>query len=567
MKQVIGWGVFVLVALGVYLVAGPMALGGPVSYVMVDGASMEPTYQHGDLVIAREQRSYEVGDIVVYDAPVDHQYHVIHRIVDEVEGGFVTQGDNMAGRDAWLVPHDVIYGRALIRVPQGGVVVDVLRRPAIVAAIAGFGTLGLWGSRRRRRRRARRPDARPRSRRRAVREQTSLRGAGPILALLATGVLLLGGATAFMWLQPEERTVMSERTRLEHTGVFGYTASVTPSVIYDSPTLRSPPDGSPAPPIFTSLLRDLRVDFDYTLETVGPAHVEGGLSAHLRVDAGETGWTRTLDLLDPRPFEGTTVSAEFPIDVEAIRSLIATAEAQTGFVPSRYQLAVVARVHLSGEDGGPVDEVFVAELPMELSRTLLTIGETLSASATVTEPEQITVANRIEPFGLSVPVSGGRMVAASALAGLVLIGGTYALTVRRRLGRGPVGWIRLRYGSLIVPVARPLAGAGRPVEVTSISDLVRLARGAEQMIFYDQSTPGQHRFFVPDGAVTYEYRVFYEYRVSTPDQQEAWTWDDGPAFDAAEASNGSDRREPSAEARLRRTQRRSARSGRESIDG
>jgi hypothetical protein len=49
-KQLLNWGVFVLVLLGFYLIAGPTSLGGPAAYVIVDGRSMEPTYQDGDLV-------------------------------------------------------------------------------------------------------------------------------------------------------------------------------------------------------------------------------------------------------------------------------------------------------------------------------------------------------------------------------------------------------------------------------------------------------------------------------------------------------------------------------------
>lgn len=498
----------VLIALAITwsIVLRPDFLGGPASYIIVSGESMEPALRSGDLAVLRKQEDYHPGDVVAF--AVGGGDAVIHRIVGgDAEEGFRTQGDNQERPDLWRPTPDDIGGSMWFSIPGGGRVITYLQQPVLLALIAGIGSLGLFGSRRRRRRRARHLYERPRRKQRATNGDFSLRGAGPMLLILATLTLVVGGGTLFMLLQPEKRVVTSERTRYEHAGEFRYTATVTPSVVYESATVESPPDGSPGPPIYTSLLRNLRVDFDYALKAEGPAQVEGDISAYLSISAGEGGWTRTLSLLDSSPFEGTSASAGFHVDIDRIRSLIAVAEEQTGFSPSRYQLAVVARIDVSGEVEGPVDEVFLAELPMELGSTLLSIDENLVVSEVVTEPEQVIVANHLELVGLSVPVGLGRAVLWTTLAMLLVAGGGYALAVRRSLGRGPVAWIRLRYGPLIVPVTGTSPDQARPVEVTSISDLVRLAKGAEQMVFYDQPGPGEHRFFVPDGPVTYEYRV------------------------------------------------------------
>lgn len=495
----------------------PDFLGGPASYIIVSGESMEPTLYSGDLAILRKQEAYHPGDVVTF--AVGGGDAVIHRIVGgSGEEGFDTQGDNQDRPDLWRPTSADIAGSLWLSIPGAGRVFTYLQQPVLLALIAGIGSLSLFGARHRRRRRARHLDRRPRRRRRSTKEPDSLRGAGPVLLLLAAAVVLVGTGTVFMLLYPDEQTVTSERTLLEHRATFGYTAAVTPSVVYDSAVVESPPDGSPAPPIYTSLLRDLRVDFDYRLEVTTPARVEGDVSAYLRVDAGETGWNRTLTLFDAEPFEGTTASASFPVDVGAIRSLIAIAEEQTGFAPSRYQLAVVARVDISGEADGRLDDVFLAELPMELTSTMLTVSETLNTFETVTESEETMVSNRIELLGLSLPVSLGRTVLGAALGVLLAAGGGYGLAVRKRLGGGPVAWIRLRHGPLIVPVTTPPSQDSKPVEVTSISDLVRLARGAEQMVFHHQASPEEHLFFVPDGAVTYEYRV----STTVPPETGAW---------------------------------------------
>jgi signal peptidase I len=135
MKRLVNWGAFVIVLVAVWALAGPTGLGGPASYVIVDGRSMEPTYSNGDLVIARQQATYDVGDIVVYDAPVDAQFNVIHRIVEPTSGGFITQGDNRDTADGWIAPHDTIHGASWLTIPKGGHIVAFIRQPAVIAGL------------------------------------------------------------------------------------------------------------------------------------------------------------------------------------------------------------------------------------------------------------------------------------------------------------------------------------------------------------------------------------------------------------------------------------------------
>jgi signal peptidase I len=139
MKHLLSWSSFAFAVGITWLYIGPVLLGGPASYVIVDGRSMEPTYQNGDLIITRQQDSYAIGDIIVYDAPVDRQFNVIHRIVEPAIGGFVTQGDNMDRPDGWIAPDETIYGAAWLHIPRGGQIVTFLRQPAAIAGlIAGL---------------------------------------------------------------------------------------------------------------------------------------------------------------------------------------------------------------------------------------------------------------------------------------------------------------------------------------------------------------------------------------------------------------------------------------------
>jgi signal peptidase len=118
----------------------PHALGGPASYVMVRGASMNPTYHSGDLVIVHRAVSYHVGDIVAYKVPqgdVGAGLTVIHRIVGgSSTTGFVTKGDNNPVADDWHPTGADIEGLSWLVMPQMGGVFVFLHDPLPLASLA-----------------------------------------------------------------------------------------------------------------------------------------------------------------------------------------------------------------------------------------------------------------------------------------------------------------------------------------------------------------------------------------------------------------------------------------------
>ena len=107
-RNVVGWlvTVAILVAMGWLLL--PARFGGPVSYVVVRGTSMEPTYHVGDMLYVREQSSYEIGDVIVYRIPEGapgEGVQVVHRLVEiRSDGTFTLRGDN---RDRADLDHPV----------------------------------------------------------------------------------------------------------------------------------------------------------------------------------------------------------------------------------------------------------------------------------------------------------------------------------------------------------------------------------------------------------------------------------------------------------------------------
>lgn len=91
----LGWA---LLALGLVVWAftfRPTQLGGPATYVVVSGDSMEPTLSDGDLVILKAQDAYSVGDIATFAVPEGEPGAgtlVIHLLVDVEGDAFVPQG-------------------------------------------------------------------------------------------------------------------------------------------------------------------------------------------------------------------------------------------------------------------------------------------------------------------------------------------------------------------------------------------------------------------------------------------------------------------------------------------
>jgi signal peptidase I len=136
-------GVMLIIDWGMLL--RPTFLGGPASYIVVSGHSMEPMLHTGDLAVARRQPSYHKGDIVVYQADGGR---VIHRIIGgSAESGFITQGINRKEPDIWRPTPAQIYGSMWFHVPHVGLWVAAFRTPSALGALcAALVALSLFSS-------------------------------------------------------------------------------------------------------------------------------------------------------------------------------------------------------------------------------------------------------------------------------------------------------------------------------------------------------------------------------------------------------------------------------------
>jgi len=145
-----------------FVLLRPLFLGGPASYIIISGRSMEPTLHSGDLALTLREDTYTEGDIVTFRVQGGI---VVHRIVGgTATEGYVIQGDNKEAPDLWRPTADQILGKMWLHVPGAGRYVLALRQPHVFALVVGaIGALVLF------------PPPRPESRRQKRKREKKLK--------------------------------------------------------------------------------------------------------------------------------------------------------------------------------------------------------------------------------------------------------------------------------------------------------------------------------------------------------------------------------------------------------
>ena len=113
----------------------PSSLGGATTFIIVNGNSMEPSYEPGDLLIAREGKP-SVGDIIVYRPDGYGEAKVVHQIVGgDGESGWVMKGQNNDWLDPWKPTNDEVVGIVHVHFPSVGAIAVILLSPILWASI------------------------------------------------------------------------------------------------------------------------------------------------------------------------------------------------------------------------------------------------------------------------------------------------------------------------------------------------------------------------------------------------------------------------------------------------
>lgn len=451
-----------------FLALAPSSLGGTATWVSTTGISMEPDISTGDLVIARPDHSYEVGDVVAYPSDTLEGTVVLHRIVDENDTGFVTQGDN----NYWLDPDyprsSEILGELWLHIPGGGRMLSIFANPLVVASLAlALMTLGWLGTAQVRRRRGR--NAAIPARRRDPRTSTST--FGELVRKVRTEHAAMAAVAAvalsiFAFSQPTT-TAAPQQVDVTHTAELTYSAAVDTPGVYIRDTLQT------GDPVFLSLAPAIDTKAEYRLQ--GDADkVAGTISAAAHVSASN-GWERTIQLTGPHPFTGTAARATARVDLRSVLETVHRAEKAAGTSFGSYTLDVVYDVTMNGEvSGQPVQKTYQPKLSFSLDDVqALPQGTDGDSTNGVVDTAQVAVPG-IAPATVTllrwdIPVTVLRAAAiVLAVAALALI-----LLVRTR-GRQSDDGHAIFAGRLVTAAGFDLAGR-TVVDVQDASSLMRVA--------------------------------------------------------------------------------------------
>lgn len=118
----------------------PMPFG--IGSAVVLSGSMEPELSVGDLIIIKEKKDYEIGDIVVYQ---DNRSSVTHRIIAMDEENVTTKGDANNTEDR-PIRYAQIKGEVLFSIPLLGYAVNFIKSPIGTLFIIALAILLLEGS-------------------------------------------------------------------------------------------------------------------------------------------------------------------------------------------------------------------------------------------------------------------------------------------------------------------------------------------------------------------------------------------------------------------------------------
>jgi signal peptidase I len=478
-----------------YLLLAPTQLGGAVTYVIVDGNSMEPKFHLGDLVLIRTKSSYQVGDAVTYQNAELGKY-VFHRIVSMNLDRFVLQGDNNSWLDTYNPVQDEIIGKLWIHIPKLGRAIEWVRAPlhmALTVALLGGVLMSDM---------ILKPNQSAKKKNRALGNFDGLpQGSLPYVVGVLTLIFL--GLTVFSFSQPLTRP--AENIPYQQDGNFFYSATGTPGV-YDTELVR------PGEPIFPKLTCFMNVGFTYNLTGNGLQEAAGSHQMYARVMDEQSGWLRTIPMSQTTTFTGNSYFANSTLDLCQVQSLVSLVEQETGLHPSTYTLEIVTHVEFAGKiSDNPVHDVFEPSLIFKFDKAhfylaagsaqvdpLHSIKQGMAGSST-------SQTNILSIAGINLDVRLMRVISllglGFALFGCILI----AMNIYNATQQDQDALIRLKYGSMVVNVYESnVQSTASTIDVTSMDDLARLAERHGTMILHMTRDLADH-YLIQNNGTTYRY--------------------------------------------------------------
>lgn len=476
----------------IWFAFAPIAIGGRVSYVMVNGISMEPGFHLGDLTILRRDSDYRVGEIVTYrDSQM--QAYVIHRIIGIDQDQFILQGDNNSWIDAYRPTQEEIIGKLWVHIPKLGKVFTWMRSPLNLALIIGLlgGVLmkGMIKS-----------EKQGQQNRSPEGFSDTLEGG---LYLFGFFALLFLGLAVFAFVRPSTRP--ADKIKYQQESHFSYSATGTP-VLYDSNIVQS------GEPVFPKLACFLNVDFTYGVSGDQLQGISGTHQLVARVMDEQSGWQRTIPISQPASFSGNTFTSASTVDLCQVITLVNTLEQETGLRANTYTLEIIPQVKMTAVAAGTqITDSFDPKLVFRFDEVHFSLStpkgqdDPLNYSQQSSAQNLNMVANTISILGWEPTISKVRMISLFGLvvsiSGVVLLGLQAFATAQY----SQEAWIQLRYNSLLVNVyERDIQPTSTLIDVTTIDELAKLAERHNTVILH-MTLNFLHCYLVQGNGVTYRF--------------------------------------------------------------
>jgi signal peptidase I len=483
-------------AIILFLMFAPSQLGGSVTYVIVDGNSMEPGFHLGDLLLVREKQAYSMGDAVVYQN-AEMESYVFHRIVGTDLGRYVLKGDNNSWLDSYLPVQDEIVGKLWFHIPKLGLAIEWMRVPLHMALMVGLmgGVLMLDMFKK---------NSAAENKRNAP---PPFLGGLPELPLYILGFLTLSflAAGIYAFTRPLHQT--AESIPYQQEGYFYYSATGTPGV-YDTDTVRS------GEPVFPKLACYLNVGYTYNIIGDHLQGTTGTYKMYARIMDDQSGWFRTIPLSAETTFAGNSYFALATLDLCQVEAIVNLVEQEAGLNQLTYTMEIFAdSAFTANANGSQVADTFSPSLVFRYDKVHFYLAGNKSQADPLRSSKPGLVmgttarTNTISILGLAFPVWMARFISLlgfvlSAL-GLVYIG----MNIYRTASHSQDALIRLKHGPLLMDVSEqnPLP-SGQVIDVATMDDLVRLAERHGTMILHMQRN-FLHYYLVQSNGASYRYVI------------------------------------------------------------
>jgi signal peptidase I len=489
---------FMVVSLAaIWIAFAPLNIGGQAAYVVVNGNSMEPGFHKGDLAIVKASSVYSVGDIVTYH-DAEMRANVIHRIVGIDGDHYILKGDNNSWIDAYHPTQDEIVGKLWIHAPKLAVAMLWLRLPVNMALTTGLlgGVLMASAS----------LQQKQRGKGKSKPSQTYLGIFEIALYTLGFFALIFLSLSILGFSRPVTRN--ADKIKYQQTGVFFYSASVSPG-IYDTETVRS------GEPVFPKLTCSINVGFVYNLMGNQLQEVSGSQQLNAYVTDEQSGWQRTIPLKTEAAFSGNSYSTIATLNLCQVQALVDSVEQETGFRPSTYTLTVIPHVAITAKAAGQeLSDSFESKLVFSFDKVhfYLASGTTpgtdpLRSSKDGLMNTTATQANTISGLGFEFSILNLRILGLAGLGvtlfGLLILGWyIYNATLHSQ-----EALIRIKYGAILMDIYdRSFESITPVIDVTTIDDLAKLAERQNAMILH-MTRDFLHYYLVQSNGTTYRFVI------------------------------------------------------------